>query len=83
MKAMETIQDLIEEAKVRAVWWCLCIFSVTYFLTRMSNSEPYSLRFRCFMLLSVISNFLSLDKNLYNASREAAVFRMTLTLQFH
>ncbi|AEC06446.1 unnamed protein product [Arabidopsis thaliana] len=36
MKAMETIQDLIEEAKVRAVWWCLCIFSVTYFLTHTS-----------------------------------------------
>lgn len=34
MKAMETLQDLIEEVKVRAVWWGLCIFSVCYFLTR-------------------------------------------------
>ncbi|XP_010467336.1 PREDICTED: uncharacterized protein LOC104747406 isoform X1 [Camelina sativa] len=38
MKAMETIQDLIEEAKVRTVWWCLCIFSVTYLLTHTSKS---------------------------------------------
>ncbi|KAL3597279.1 hypothetical protein D5086_008916 [Populus alba] len=34
MKAMETVHDLIEEAKLRTVWWCLCIFSVTYFLSR-------------------------------------------------
>ncbi|EOA29790.1 hypothetical protein CARUB_v10012885mg [Capsella rubella] len=38
MKAMETIQDLIEEAKVRTVWWGLCIFSVTYLLTHTSKS---------------------------------------------
>jgi sorting nexin-13 len=31
---METIQDLIEEAKLRTVWWALCIFAVSYFLTR-------------------------------------------------
>nr|TKS05298.1 uncharacterized protein D5086_0000133950 [Populus alba] len=35
---METIQDLIEEAKVRMVWWCLCIFGVTYFLSHTSSS---------------------------------------------
>lgn len=34
MKAMETVHDLIEEAKLRTVWWCLCIFSATYFLSR-------------------------------------------------
>ncbi|KAJ9152921.1 hypothetical protein P3X46_026428 [Hevea brasiliensis] len=38
MKAMETIQDLIEEAKVRTVWWALCIFAVTYFLSHTSSS---------------------------------------------
>ncbi|KAJ0254446.1 Uncharacterized protein HA466_0109330 [Hirschfeldia incana] len=38
MKAMETIQDLIEEAKIRTVWWALCIFSVTYLLTHTSKS---------------------------------------------
>lgn len=31
---MENIQDLIEEAKLRTVWWSLCIFAVSYFLTR-------------------------------------------------
>ncbi|KAE8008424.1 hypothetical protein FH972_004938 [Carpinus fangiana] len=38
MKAMETIQDLIEEAKLRTVWWALCIFAVSYFLTHTSKS---------------------------------------------
>ncbi|KAG6777785.1 hypothetical protein POTOM_017618 [Populus tomentosa] len=38
MKAMETVHDLIEEAKLRTVWWCLCIFSVTYFLSHTSSS---------------------------------------------
>ncbi|KAB5541377.1 hypothetical protein DKX38_014351 [Salix brachista] len=38
MKAMETIQDLIEEAKFRMVWWCLCIFCVTYILSHTSSS---------------------------------------------
>ncbi|EPS67595.1 hypothetical protein M569_07179 [Genlisea aurea] len=38
MKAMESLQDLIEEAKLRTVWWILCIFSVCYFLTHTSKS---------------------------------------------
>ncbi|KAK4747794.1 hypothetical protein SAY87_014380 [Trapa incisa] len=38
MKAMETIQDLVEEAKVRTVWWALCIFAVSYFLSHTSKS---------------------------------------------
>uniref|UniRef100_A0A2P2LA00 Uncharacterized protein LOC8275559 isoform X1 n=1 Tax=Rhizophora mucronata TaxID=61149 RepID=A0A2P2LA00_RHIMU len=35
---METIQDLIEEAKLRALWWAVCIFAVTYFLSHTSSS---------------------------------------------
>ncbi|KAL9675555.1 hypothetical protein QQ045_003757 [Rhodiola kirilowii] len=38
MKPMETIQDLIEEAKVRTVWWGLLVFAVTYFITNTSKS---------------------------------------------
>ncbi|CAN4107625.1 unnamed protein product [Withania somnifera] len=38
MKPMETLQDLIEEVKIRAVWWGLCIFAVSYFLTHTSTS---------------------------------------------
>lgn len=34
MKAMETIQDLIEEAKLRTLWWVLCVFAISYFLSR-------------------------------------------------
>ncbi|KAI3753214.1 hypothetical protein L2E82_25260 [Cichorium intybus] len=30
--------DLIEEAKLRTVWWAICIFAVTYFLTHTSKS---------------------------------------------
>lgn len=42
MKAMETLQDLIEEAKLRTVWWALCIFAISYFLSRKSS---HSIRF--------------------------------------
>ncbi|KAI3774756.1 hypothetical protein L1987_49318 [Smallanthus sonchifolius] len=35
---METLQDLIEEAKLRTVWWALCIFAVSYFLAHTSKS---------------------------------------------
>lgn len=38
MKAMETLQDLIEEAKLRTVWWALCIFAISYFLSHTSKS---------------------------------------------
>ncbi|GAB4853948.1 hypothetical protein Ancab_018157 [Ancistrocladus abbreviatus] len=38
MKAMETLQDLIEEAKVRALWWAMCIFAISYFLSHTSKS---------------------------------------------
>ncbi|KAL8541297.1 hypothetical protein ACS0TY_002520 [Phlomoides rotata] len=37
-KAMKSLQDLIEEAKLRTVWWSLCIFAVSYFLTHTSKS---------------------------------------------
>ncbi|KAK6159416.1 hypothetical protein DH2020_006730 [Rehmannia glutinosa] len=37
-KAMDSLQDLIEEAKLRTVWWILCIFAVSYFLTHTSKS---------------------------------------------
>lgn len=33
---MDTIYDLIEEAKLRFLWWALCIFAISYFLTRKS-----------------------------------------------
>ncbi|PIN08287.1 Intermediate filament-like protein [Handroanthus impetiginosus] len=36
--AFEDLQDLIQEAKLRTVWWILCIFAVTYFLTHTSKS---------------------------------------------
>ncbi|EOA29799.1 hypothetical protein CARUB_v10012892mg [Capsella rubella] len=50
MKAMECIQDLIEEAKVQTVWWGVCIFSVTYFLTNTSKSMWMNLPMAIFIL---------------------------------
>uniref|UniRef100_A0A7N0T3S2 Uncharacterized protein n=1 Tax=Kalanchoe fedtschenkoi TaxID=63787 RepID=A0A7N0T3S2_KALFE len=38
MRAMETLQDLIDEAKVRTVWWGLVIFGAAYFLSHTSKS---------------------------------------------
>lgn len=35
---VERLQDLLEEFKLRSVYWALCIFSVTYFLTHTSKS---------------------------------------------
>ncbi|XP_044490178.1 uncharacterized protein LOC123214471 isoform X2 [Mangifera indica] len=58
MKAMETIQDLIEEAKLRAVWWALCIFTFCYFLSHTSTSMwmnlPISILIVC--SLRILSN---------------------------
>ncbi|KAK6916494.1 Phox-associated domain [Dillenia turbinata] len=35
---METLQDLIDEAMLRTVWWGLCIFVISYFLSHTSKS---------------------------------------------
>ncbi|KAJ8450834.1 hypothetical protein Cgig2_032459 [Carnegiea gigantea] len=38
MRPMESIHDLLEEAKIRFVWWAICIFAITYFLAHTSKS---------------------------------------------
>ncbi|KAI6677867.1 hypothetical protein NL676_038663 [Syzygium grande] len=38
MRAMETIHDLVEEAKARTLWWTLVVFAVSYFLSHTSKS---------------------------------------------
>ncbi|KAK7319819.1 hypothetical protein RJT34_04547 [Clitoria ternatea] len=35
---MESVNDLIHEAKLRTLWWALCIFAVSYFLSHTSKS---------------------------------------------
>ncbi|RDX92044.1 Sorting nexin-13 [Mucuna pruriens] len=35
---MDSVNDLIQEAKLRTLWWALCIFAVSYFLTHTSKS---------------------------------------------
>ncbi|TVU26776.1 hypothetical protein EJB05_29337 [Eragrostis curvula] len=37
-KRMESVDDLIEEVKKRTVWWALCVFAISYFLTHSSKS---------------------------------------------
>ncbi|XWS39996.1 hypothetical protein CRYUN_Cryun18bG0102300 [Craigia yunnanensis] len=58
MKPMETIQDLIDEAKVRTVWWAMAIFTVTYFLSHTSTSMWMNLPIAILMVsaLRIISN---------------------------
>ncbi|TQE01944.1 hypothetical protein C1H46_012442 [Malus baccata] len=38
MKALNSIEDLVEEIKIRVVWWALFVFCVTYFLSYSSKS---------------------------------------------
>ncbi|KAJ8479078.1 hypothetical protein OPV22_022805 [Ensete ventricosum] len=38
MRSMERVQDLIEEAKVRTVFWAICVFAISYFLSHTSKS---------------------------------------------
>ncbi|XP_022746553.1 uncharacterized protein LOC111296480 isoform X2 [Durio zibethinus] len=58
MKPMETIQDLIDEAKVRTVWWAMAIFSVTYILSHTSTSMWMNLPIAILMVsfLRIITN---------------------------
>lgn len=35
---MTSLQELIEEAKLRTVWWAICVFAITYFLSHTSKS---------------------------------------------
>ncbi|KAJ4827426.1 hypothetical protein Tsubulata_011077 [Turnera subulata] len=58
MKPMKTIQDLIEEAKLRTVWWALCIFTVTYFLSHTSSSMWMNLPISIMLVsaLRILSN---------------------------
>ncbi|KAF9600583.1 hypothetical protein IFM89_010069 [Coptis chinensis] len=49
-RAMESIKDLIEEAKIRTVWWALCIFSFSYFLSHTSKSMWTNLPIAIFLL---------------------------------
>ncbi|KAK8613614.1 hypothetical protein V6N13_101371 [Hibiscus sabdariffa] len=58
MKPMETIQDLIEEAKVRTAWWFMAIFAVTYFLSHTSTSMWMNLPMAILVVsgLRVLSN---------------------------
>ncbi|KAL1336935.1 hypothetical protein AAHE18_10G098400 [Arachis hypogaea] len=39
-KPMETLSDLIHEFKLRTIWWSLCIFAVSYFLTQKKQLSP-------------------------------------------
>ncbi|KAL1338932.1 uncharacterized protein [Arachis hypogaea] len=36
MPSMDDIYDLIEEAKLRFLWWSLCVFAISYFLTNIT-----------------------------------------------
>ncbi|CAI8618363.1 unnamed protein product [Vicia faba] len=50
-KPMESVNDLIQELKLRTLWWFISIFAVSYFLTNTSKSMwmnvPMSILFVC------------------------------------
>lgn len=54
---MESVNDLIQEFKLRTLWWALSIFAVSYFLTNTSKSMwmnvPMSILFVCAMRIIV------------------------------
>ncbi|KAJ8766636.1 hypothetical protein K2173_001156 [Erythroxylum novogranatense] len=58
MRPMETIHDLVEEAKLRTAWWFVCIFAVTYFLSHTSTSMWVNLPISILIVsaLRVLSN---------------------------
>ncbi|CAN6459994.1 unnamed protein product [Victoria cruziana] len=47
---MESVQDLIEEAKLRAVWWAVCIVLVSYVLSLTSQSMWMNIPIAAFAL---------------------------------
>ncbi|KAJ0441255.1 putative Phox domain, sorting nexin, PX domain superfamily [Helianthus annuus] len=55
---METLHDLIEEARLRTVWWTVCIFIVTYFLTHTSKSMWMNIPI-AIMIISVVHIVIS------------------------
>ncbi|XP_071930858.1 uncharacterized protein [Coffea arabica] len=61
MKPMQTLQDLIEEAKLRTVWWALCIFAFSYFLTHTSKSMWMNLPIAVFLVSGLRILFNEVD----------------------
>uniref|UniRef100_A0A1D1XTZ4 Sorting nexin-16 n=2 Tax=Anthurium amnicola TaxID=1678845 RepID=A0A1D1XTZ4_9ARAE len=59
---METLQDLIEEAKVRTVGWAICIFGIAYFLSHTSKSMWMNIPIS--ILIFSAFRFLSLEVEL-------------------
>ncbi|RWW34524.1 hypothetical protein GW17_00000706 [Ensete ventricosum] len=53
MRPMERVQDLIEEAKVRTVFWAICVFAISYFLSR-TYGLPLDLFCFVFYLLPIL-----------------------------
>ncbi|KAK1395075.1 Phox-associated domain Phox-like Sorting nexin C-terminal [Heracleum sosnowskyi] len=72
MKGMESLQDLIEEAKLRTVWWALCIFAVSYFLTHTSKSMWMNIPISVLMVsgLRVILNEVDFHWKVRNIKRK-------------
>ncbi|KAK1317814.1 hypothetical protein QJS10_CPA05g01539 [Acorus calamus] len=62
MRAMETLRDLLEEAKVRTLYWALCIFGIAYFLSHTSNSMWANIPISILVLVAL--RFLSYEVEL-------------------
>ncbi|KAL0717160.1 hypothetical protein Bca4012_066482 [Brassica carinata] len=83
---METINDLTEEAKVRrTVWWALCVFFLTYFLTHTSKSMGMNLPVAVLILygLRILLNQNEFRRKVMPAPRQSHLHhpaRMQLSL---
>ncbi|WOL00864.1 hypothetical protein Cni_G09577 [Canna indica] len=59
---METVQDLLEEAKIRTVCWAIGVFAITYFLSHTSKSMLTNVPMS--ILILVAFRFLSYEVEL-------------------
>jgi hypothetical protein len=76
-KAMGSVDDLIEEAKVRTVAWALGIFAISYFLTRKLRSAPLPRT-----LPSIFAKYVAIDERLLDARLDCSGWNW-IVISFH
>ncbi|XP_028553572.1 uncharacterized protein LOC110100045 isoform X1 [Dendrobium catenatum] len=63
MKPMNTLLDVVEEAKVRTVFWAICVFGISYFLSHTSKSMWMNIPIS--VLILVAFRYLSYEVELH------------------
>lgn len=55
---MDSVEDLVEEAKVRTVWWAICVLLLAFFLSRnllLHLSPEFPLSFFFFFFFNSVN----------------------------